>query len=96
MAADTLASNIFTEREQEVRWREAWALARGYYQNEAPALRRLLTDGEELVRMYAVAGLGRLKDRTYALPIRLSANSNPWPLGLSTVSPTSMPVAGSA
>jgi len=78
VAADTLASNIFTERDQEVRWREAWALARGYYQNEAPALRRLLTDSEELVRMYAVAGLGRLKDRTYALPIRLSANDSSW------------------
>lgn len=78
VAADTLASNIFTERDQEVRWREAWALARGYYQNEAPTLRRLLTDNEELVRMYAVAGLGRLKDRTYALPIRLGANDSSW------------------
>lgn len=77
-AADALATAIFTERDQEVRWREAWALARAYYQNEAPALRRLLTDGEELVRMYAIAGLGRLKDRTYALPIRLSADDPSW------------------
>jgi peptidyl-prolyl cis-trans isomerase B (cyclophilin B) len=78
VAADTLAANIFSERDQEVRWREAWALARGYYQNEAPVLRRLLTDNEELVRMYGVAGLGRLKDRSYALPVRLLANDPSW------------------
>lgn len=78
VAGDALASNIFAERDPEVRWREAWALARGYYQNEAPALRRLLSDDGELERMYGVAGLGRLRDRSYALPIRLLANDRAW------------------
>jgi peptidyl-prolyl cis-trans isomerase B (cyclophilin B) len=78
IAGDSLASNIFSERDQEVRWREAWALERGYYLSEGPALRRLLTDNEELVRMYAVAGLGRLKNHTYALPVRLLANDPSW------------------
>ncbi len=77
-AANTLASSIFAERDQEVRWREAWALSRSFYQNEAPTLRRLLTDDEELVRLYAVSGLRRLKDRSYALPIRLEANDPSW------------------
>jgi peptidyl-prolyl cis-trans isomerase B (cyclophilin B) len=78
VAGDTLASSIFAERDPEVRWREAWALARGYYQNEPSALRRLLQDDGELERMYGVAGLGRLHDRTYALPIRLLASDPSW------------------
>jgi peptidyl-prolyl cis-trans isomerase B (cyclophilin B) len=77
-AANTLASSIFTERDQEVRWREAWALGRAFYQNSAPTLRRLLSDDEELVRLNAVSGLRRLKDRSYALPIRLAANDPSW------------------
>ena len=77
-AANTLASSIFEERDQEVRWREAWALARAFYQNAAPTLRRLLTDDEELVRLNAVSGLRRLRDRSYALPIRLDANDTSW------------------
>lgn len=77
-AADALSSSIFTERDPEVRWREAWALGRAFYQNSAPTLRRLLTDDEELVRLYAVSGLRRLKDRSYALPIRLEANDPSW------------------
>lgn len=78
VAGDALASNIFTERDPEVRWREAWALARGYYQTEPSALRRLLQDDGELERMYGVAGLGRLRDKTYELPIRLLANDPSW------------------
>ncbi|HXW50887.1 MAG TPA: peptidylprolyl isomerase [Candidatus Acidoferrales bacterium] len=78
IAGDSLAANVFIERDPEVRWREAWALARGYYANEAPALRRLLTDDGELERMYGVAGLGRLHDRSYALPVRLLANDPSW------------------
>lgn len=77
-AAQTLASLIFSERDQEVRWREAWALGRGYYRNVPMTLRRLLTDDQELVRLFAVHGLGKLKDRTYALPIRLHANDPSW------------------
>ena len=77
-AANTLASSIFVERDQEVRWREAWALGRAFYQNSAPTLRRLLSDDEELVRVNAVSGLRRLKDRSYALPIRLAANDPSW------------------
>jgi len=77
-AANTLASSIFAERDQEVRWREAWALGRAFYQNSAPTLRRLLSDDEELVRVNAVSGLRRLKDRSYGLPIRLAANDPSW------------------
>ncbi len=77
-AANALASSIFEERDQEVRWREAWALGRSFYQNEAPTLRRLLTDDEELVRLNAVSGLRRLRDRAYSLPIRLEANDPSW------------------
>jgi peptidyl-prolyl cis-trans isomerase B (cyclophilin B) len=77
-AANTLASAIFQERDQEVRWREAWALGRAFYQNEAPTLRRLLTDDQELVRLYAVSGLRRLKDRSYALPLRLEVDDPSW------------------
>jgi peptidyl-prolyl cis-trans isomerase B (cyclophilin B) len=77
-AADKLSQSIFSERDPEVRWREAWALGRAFYQNSAPTLRRLLTDDEELVRLYAVSGLRRLKDRSYALPIRLEANDPSW------------------
>lgn len=77
-AANMLASSILVERDQEVRWREAWALGRAFYQNEAPTLRRLLGDDQELVRLYAVSGLRRLKDRSYSLPIRLEANDPSW------------------
>jgi peptidyl-prolyl cis-trans isomerase B (cyclophilin B) len=77
-AANTLASSIFVEQDQEVRWREAWALGRAFYQNSAPTLRRLLADDQELVRVNAVSGLRRLNDRSYALPIRLEANDPSW------------------
>ena len=77
-ASSALASSILYERDQEVRWREAWALSRSFYQNAAPTLRHLLTDDEELVRVYAVSGLRRLRDRSYALPIRLLANDPSW------------------
>jgi peptidyl-prolyl cis-trans isomerase B (cyclophilin B) len=78
VAGNALATNIASERDGEVRWREAWALSRGYYAGEAPALRRLLTDDEELVRMFAVEGFRRLRDRSYALPVRLLANDSSW------------------
>ena len=77
-AANALSSSILYERDQEVRWREAWALSRAFYQNAAPTLRRLLTDNEELVRLYSVSGLRRLRDRSYALPIRLLADDPSW------------------
>lgn len=77
-AANALSSSVLFERDQEVRWREAWALSRAFYQNSAPTLRRLLTDDQELVRMYAVSGLRRLRDRSYALPVRLLADDPSW------------------
>ncbi len=77
-AASALASSILTEHDQEVRWREAWALGRAFYQNQAPTLRRLLGDDQELVRLYAVVGLRKLGDRKYALPVRLEANDPSW------------------
>ncbi|MBV8668923.1 MAG: peptidylprolyl isomerase [Candidatus Eremiobacteraeota bacterium] len=77
-AANALTSSIQYERDQEVRWREAWALSRAFYQNAAPILRRMLTDDQELVRLYGVSGLRRLGDRSYALPIRLLADDPSW------------------
>lgn len=77
-AARALASGILVENDPEVKWRLAWALARAFYQNQAAVLRRLLTDPQELVRLYAVQGLGRLKDRSFMLPIRLAANDRSW------------------
>ena len=77
-AANALGSAVLYERDQEVRWRETWALGRAFYQNAAPTLRRLLTDDQELVRLYAVSGLRRLKDRSYALPLRLMVNDPSW------------------
>ncbi len=77
-AAGALAVAIQRETDPEVRWREAWALGRAYYQMQAPVLRRLLGDGQELVRLYAVEGLGRLHDRTYDLPVRLLAHDASW------------------
>ncbi|MBC5805514.1 MAG: hypothetical protein DLM53_11180 [Candidatus Eremiobacter antarcticus] len=77
-AAGGLASAILTERDPEVRWRMAWALGRAFYQSQPRTLRRLLTDDQELVRLFAVRGLGKLKDRSYALPIRLAVNDKSW------------------
>ena len=77
-SARSLAAAILVERDQEVKWRMAWALDRSFYQNQSSVLRRLLTDDEELVRLYAVQGLGRLKDRAYVLPLRLASADRSW------------------
>lgn len=77
-AARAVASAILVERDQEVKWRMTWALDRSFYQSQAPVLRRLLTDDSELVRLFAVQGLGRLKDRSYSLPLRLASNDRSW------------------
>ncbi len=77
-AATALSSAIFSERDSEVRWREAWALGRSYFSSSGSTLRRLLTDDMELVRMFAVAGLGRSGDRQYAIPLRVQANDPSW------------------
>jgi peptidyl-prolyl cis-trans isomerase B (cyclophilin B) len=77
-AAGALASAILSERDSEVKWRMAWSLGRAFYQSQPRTLRRLLTDDQELVRLFAVRGLGKLKDRSYALPIRLAVNDKSW------------------
>jgi peptidyl-prolyl cis-trans isomerase B (cyclophilin B) len=74
-----LLDNAFvTERDQEVRWRMAWAIYRSYYDANPGLLRTMLNDQEELVRIYAVKAIGRLKDRTFLTPVRLLANDPSW------------------
>src|SRR5579864_1263658 len=77
-AARALAAAILAERDPEAKWRMAWALSRAFYQNQSAVLRRMLIDDQELVRLFAVRGLGKLKDRSYLLPIRLAANDHAW------------------
>jgi peptidyl-prolyl cis-trans isomerase B (cyclophilin B) len=74
-----LLDNAFvTERDQEVRWRMAWAIYRSYFDANPGLLRTMLNDSEELVRIYAVKAIGRLKDKTFLTPVRLLANDPSW------------------
>jgi peptidyl-prolyl cis-trans isomerase B (cyclophilin B) len=74
-----LLDNAFvTERDQEVRWRMAWAIYRSYFDANPGLLRTMLNDPEELVRLYAVKAVGRLKDKTFLTPVRLLANDPSW------------------
>ena len=78
-ATGKLLDNAFvTERDQEVRWRMAWAIYRSYYDANPGLLRTMLNDPEELVRLYAVKAIGRLKDKTFLTPVRLLANDPSW------------------
>jgi len=74
-----LLDNAFvTERDQEVRWRMAWAIYRSYFDANPGMLRTMLNDPEELVRLYAVKSIGRLKDKTFLTPVRLLASDPSW------------------
>jgi peptidyl-prolyl cis-trans isomerase B (cyclophilin B) len=78
-ATAKLLDNAFvTERDQEVRWRMAWAIYRSYYDANPGLIRTMLNDPEELVRIYAVKAVGRLKDKTFMTPVRLLANDPSW------------------
>lgn len=77
-AAAALSSALAAESNREAKWRMAWALSRSFYQNDPRLLRRLLTDRDDLVRLYAVRGLGKLKDKSYALPVRLASTDSSW------------------
>ncbi len=77
-AARALGSALLAERDQEARWRMAWAMSRSYPAYASATLRTLLSDREELVRVFAVRGLGKLKDRTLATSVRLLARDPSW------------------
>ncbi len=77
-AGKTLDSAFVTERDQETRWRMAWAIYRAYYDTNPGLLRTMLTDQEELVRLYAVKAVGRLKDKTFVIPVRLLVGDPSW------------------
>lgn len=67
-----------SERDPEVKWRLAWAIARGYYGMSAPVLRFMLRDSEPLVRRFGVYGLGKLKDRANVTAVRLLVRDPSW------------------
>lgn len=74
-----LLDNAFTiERDQETRWRMAWAIYRSYFDVNPGLLRTMLADQQELVRMYGVKAIGRLKDKTFATAVRLLAKDPSW------------------
>jgi peptidyl-prolyl cis-trans isomerase B (cyclophilin B) len=66
------------ERDPEVRWRLAWAIARGYYGMSASVMRSMLSDREPLVRRFGVSGLGKLKDRANVTAVRLLVRDPSW------------------
>lgn len=73
-----LGSAFATERDPEARWRMAWAIYRSYYDANPGMLRMMLADPEELVRMYGVKAIGKLKDKTFLVAVRLLANDKSW------------------
>ena len=73
-----LGSAFRFERDPEVRWRLAWAIARGYYGVSAAVLRSMLTDREPLVRRMGVYGLGKIKDRANVTAVRLLVRDPSW------------------
>jgi peptidyl-prolyl cis-trans isomerase B (cyclophilin B) len=66
------------ERDPEVRWRLAWAIARGYYDMSPSVLRSMLSDREPLVRRFGVYGLGKIKDRANVTAVRLLVRDPSW------------------
>lgn len=77
-AARALGSALNVERDEEAKWRMAWALSRSYAAYGSSMLRTLLPDREELVRLFAVRGLGKLKDRSLSTSVRLLARDPSW------------------
>jgi peptidyl-prolyl cis-trans isomerase B (cyclophilin B) len=74
-----LLDNAFTvERDPETRWRMAWAIYRSYFDTNPGLLRTMLADQQELVRMYGVKAIGRLKDKTFVTAVRLLAKDPSW------------------
>jgi|GEM_PF-2942183 len=77
-AARALSAEFTVERDPEVRWRIAWALARSFYADATNTLRFMLTDQQELVRVMALKGIGKLADPSLAVPVRLLAHDPSW------------------
>jgi len=59
---DALAKAAAAERDADARWREVYALASLRSEKARRALLIAATDGQPLVRLFAVRGLGRLPD----------------------------------
>jgi peptidyl-prolyl cis-trans isomerase B (cyclophilin B) len=76
--AKTLASVISSERNPETKWRLAWAIYRSYATTSGSVLRYMLTDSQELVRLMALKAIAKVKDRTFAVSVRLLANDPSW------------------
>ena len=76
--AKLLDSAFITERDPEVRWRMAWAIYRSYFDTNPGLLRTMLADQQELVRLYAVKAVGRLKEKTFVTAVRLLAKDPSW------------------
>ena len=77
-ASHALSATFNRESDPEVRWRLAWAIARGYYGTSASVMRRMLGDREELVRRFGVYGIGKLKDRANVTAVRLLVRDPSW------------------
>ena len=77
-ATRALAVAFPGESDREARWRMAWAIARAYYTGNLNMLRPMLTDRDELVRLFGIRGMARLNDRSLALPVRLLARDRSW------------------
>ena len=77
-AARALSAQFTVERDPEVRWRIAWALGRSFYADATNSLRFMLTDQQELVRVMALKGIGKLADRSLAVSVRLLAHDPSW------------------
>jgi peptidyl-prolyl cis-trans isomerase B (cyclophilin B) len=78
VAARALAAAVAVENDAEAKWRMAWAIARTYPAEDTGALQQLLTDPQELVRVFALKGFAKLKDRHYADAVRLLAKDPAW------------------
>jgi peptidyl-prolyl cis-trans isomerase B (cyclophilin B) len=73
-----IASSIAYERDPEAKWRMAWAIGRSLYDIDQANLKTMLTDKEELVRIFAAQGMRRLDDPKNILPLHLAAQDDSW------------------
>lgn len=77
-AARALDAAWQSERDSEVRWRIAWAVARGYYAEDAELLRQMLRSDSELVKVFALKGVAKFGDRSFAIGVRLLKADPSW------------------
>lgn len=77
-AAHALSTAYSVENDPEVAWRIAWAVGRSYYADASNTLRAMLRDHRELVKVYALIGARKSKDRSLLLPVKLLAGDPSW------------------